>query len=179
MPTAVNERLSRCLRAVLRIGAKVAASTICVSCGVLVSQTPLEHAHDLVPEKCGNVTPELTAFVISRSSMESVSPDYVHVVTGNESVRLKGAIIHVSATSGTTAEMLERAIECHQARVTLGEAPPPDDPYVLPGHWTNVSVSSDGGAFAVSVEGDDFAQAKAILDRAQRYVHAAPPPATR
>ena len=146
----------------------VAAATLC-SCFGLWTKTPTERARDLFSAKCSRVSPELTKFLLAGDSIESVEPDLSHVVaSGQDIMRLCGAVLHVQGLAGATAENVALAAGCHQARVTLGEVAPPDDPYVLPGKWAEITVWPDGKGFKIRVRGDDFADGTALLERARR-----------
>jgi hypothetical protein len=75
-------------------------------------------------------------------------------------------------------EGLARELECHEARVTLGRAPPfVEDPYSLPDHWLSIDVDSEGDGFAVNVRADDFRDAGRVLERARLFAATAPPAA--
>jgi hypothetical protein len=116
------------------------------------------------------VSPELTKFVLAKRSIESVVPDLSYVITGDDHVmRLCGAVIHLRGIPHSTPGLVASAVGCHEARVTLGEPAPPDDPYVLPGKWADIRVWPDGDGFKISVRGDDFNDGKTLLDRARRY----------
>jgi len=72
---------------------------------------------------------------------------------------------------GLTGEALLRSLECHQAAVTVGTtSAAPEDPYVLAGSWLDLDVDSERGGFVVLVRSDSFEEAKAILERARRFV---------
>ena len=139
------------------------------SCAFLHGATPIEHAHDVLP-KCDHVTSELTAYVLSKESIQSVEPAFSYRITGNDHVMLlRGALIHLRPAPGATQELVQLALECHQARAALGEIAPPNDPYVLPGKWADIDVSSDGAMFEILVSADSFDDRKALLDRARTY----------
>jgi hypothetical protein len=83
-----------------------------------------------------------------------------------------------------TAERLTRTLQCHTARVLLGQVDRsqlPDDPYVLPNEWLDIRVVPEGGNFAVSVEADSVAKNLQVFSRATAYAdshgadHAASP----
>jgi hypothetical protein len=106
------------------------------------------------------------------SAIDWVGPAYSYVHSGpmGSDARLRGARIHVKPLPGFAKESLERAIECHEARVTLGvEATVAGDPYVLPDHWLQVDVESDRGGFVILLRIDEFRYASEVLDRARRF----------
>lgn len=99
-----------------------------------------------------------------------MEPALSYRITGNDHVMLlRGALIHVRPAPGATQETIQLALECHEARVVLGESAPPNDPYVLPGKWADIDVSSDGSMFEVIVSAESFDDRKALLDRARSY----------
>ncbi len=70
--------------------------------------------------------------------------------------------------------VLQRALECHEAAVTLGDAPElPEDPYVLPGSWLqiDVSVTNEGLMAAVLTNTPD--DARRVIERAHRFAPSA------
>lgn len=116
------------------------------------------------------MSPELTKFLLAGDSIESVEPDLSHVVVGgNDTMRLCGAVLHVQGLAGATPENVALAVGCHEARVTLGESAPPDDPYVVPGKWAEITVWPDGTGFKIRVRGDGFDDGKVLLERARRH----------
>jgi hypothetical protein len=76
----------------------------------------------------------------------------------------------VKPLAGISAEGLTRSLECHEATVVLrGGAPSDDDPYVLPGQWVDLAVSSEGDGFVVLARVMSIADARVVLDRAKRF----------
>lgn len=140
---------------------------------------PADFARDVEP-KCKTFPETDAASLLSRDAFDSVEADYDHVNSGpaDREARLSGAKLHVRPLPGLSRETIARRIECHQARVVLGQAPsPPDDPYTLPGHWLDIAVDSEGDGFVVLVRADTFAEAQEALARARRfYAPAAAPP---
>jgi hypothetical protein len=138
-----------------------AASAGLVACSVFspfwpYTKSPAEHAHDL-DARC-------------RSASEQVSSGPV-----DREARLVGSRIHVRPLPGLSPESLERALECHEARVTLGSVPPlAENPYVLPDRWLAIDVASEGDGLVVQVKAENFDDAKQVLDRARRFVGARP-----
>jgi hypothetical protein len=73
--------------------------------------------------------------------------------------------------------VLQRALECHQARVTLGEAKEvDDDPYVLAGSWVDIHVSGTEEGLVAAVLTDSLDDARRIVDRAHKFVTSPRPP---
>jgi hypothetical protein len=169
LATGQAQSWTRARLATRQRGLALAAAALTSSCAILHSATPVERAQELLP-KCGHATPELTMLLLSRESMESVEPALSYRITGNDHVMvLRGSLIHLRPVPGGTKEMVQLALECHQARVALGESAPPDDPYVLPGKWADIDVSSDGDVFEVVVSAGPFDDRQALLDRARSY----------
>lgn len=141
-------------------------------------RTPADHAREL-ETKCKSTLADDTAPVFSASVIESVEPAYSHVSSGpgDREARLRGARIHVRPLPGLSRESLQRDLECHEARVTLGTAQAvADDPYVLPDRWLDIDVDSEGDGFVALVRVDAFEDARAVLARARRFVHPQAPP---
>jgi hypothetical protein len=148
----------------------VSAATLSSSCFGLWTKTPVERARALVPAKCSHVSSELTKLVLAPDSIESVEPDLSYVINGDDhTMRLCGAVIHLRGAPGATPGKVALAVGCHEARVTLGELAPVDDPYVLPGKWADITVWPDGAGFKIRVRGDDFDDGLLLLDRARRH----------
>jgi hypothetical protein len=135
-------------------------------------RTPADLAHELEP-RCRGFTAESAAPFVAPSAVDSVEPAYSYVKSGpnDHEARLRGARIHVRPLPGASRESLARTLECHEARVTLGqEQAATDDPYVLPGRWIDIDVDSEGDGFAVNARVDEFDDARQVLDRAHRFI---------
>ena len=121
--------------------------------------------------KCVHEPRPQAAGALSPSLVEAVEPAYSTVPTGNDRViRLRGARLHLRPDLNVSAEALQRTLECHQARVTLGDSPAlTDDPYALPGAWLDIDVSwdssGDGMVAAVLVDRFDDARLSWIVAR--------------
>jgi len=102
----------------------------------------------------------------------SVSPLYSHVMTSNTAEdRVAGAEIIVRPAQGVSAEQLTRALQCHNARVVLGQiaSKDPNDPYSLPDQWVNIQVKPQNGNFAVTISADSVHENLAVYGRANHY----------
>lgn len=122
--------------------------------------------------KCGPFAEESVAALLSPNAIDSVEPTYSYVMGGPNAreARLGGARIHVRPLPGLSRELVQRSLECHEARATLGVVTAqPDDPYVLPDRWLTIDVESEGDSFVVHVRADDPDDARRILDRAARF----------
>ena len=138
-------------------------------------RTPSDFARETASH-CKGRSEATDAAALSSSLVESVEASYSYVQSGNERLpHLRGAKLHLAPQPSLTAELLQRAVECHEARVVLGSAPAlADDPYSLPGAWVDVKAESTGDGFVISVLTDHQENAKQVLDRARRF--AAPRP---
>jgi hypothetical protein len=138
-------------------------------------RTPADRAREL-EAKCRSTPGETTPALLA-SAVDSVEPAYSHVSSGpgDREARLRGARLHVRPLPGLSRESLQRDLECHQMRVTLGSAPPlANDPYVLPDRWIDIDVDSEGDGFVAQVRTDKFDDAKEVLARARRFVGSQP-----
>ncbi|HEY8087618.1 MAG TPA: hypothetical protein VIF09_07235 [Polyangiaceae bacterium] len=121
--------------------------------------------------RCGDESSVAQERVASPSNVEQVEPLYAIVDStpnGQES-RLLGAKLHLRPLRGETAESMTHALYCHEtAEVLRGEGA---CPYSVPDGWVDISVKSEGDGYVVKLEGQDFRQAKRILERAQAFAH--------
>lgn len=137
-------------------------------------RTPADRAREVEP-RCAGFTEESVAALLSPSSLDSVQPAYSYVQSGpdDHEARLRGARLEIKPLPGFSREALTRSLECHEARVTLGQAAArADDPYVLPGAWVDIDVDSKGDGFVVLVRTDQFDDARRVLERARRFAGA-------
>jgi len=106
-------------------------------------RTALNRAHEL-DDICAEDAGPVPADALSPSVIESVQAAYMHMNAGaGGDLRLHGVNLHMRPTVNMPVGVLQRALECHEAAVTLGNAPEllPQDPYVLPGFWLEINVS--------------------------------------
>jgi len=105
-----------------------------------------------------------------------VQPLYSHVRTANTSEeRVNGAKLLVRPPQGVGAEQLTRALQCHSARVLLGQISRdaiPNDPYWLPDTWVAIDVTPEDGNFAVTVSAETVRDNLAVFGRANHYADA-------
>jgi hypothetical protein len=135
------------------------------------TRTAADHAREIEP-RC-QYAPEATAVtLVAPAQVERVEPENSFVQSGNDRrANLSGARIFLFPMAGQSPETITRSLECHQARAALGRVEAQsDDPYVLPGRWLDIDVHSEGDGFSVRVTTDSIADAKKVLDRAQRHV---------
>jgi hypothetical protein len=134
------------------------------------TRSPVDHAHEVEP-RCKAFSDAATAQLFSPDAVDRVEPAYSYVATGSDRrANLRGAAIHVRPLPGMSPESMTRSLECHQASITLGGAQASaDDPYVLPGRWLDLDVSSEGDGFVAYARIDSIADARLVLDRARRF----------
>lgn len=124
-----------------------------------------------IVSRCTGPFGQEDAAALSSTLVEAVEPAYSTVQSGNDrATHLRGALLRVRPILDVSAESLQRRLECHQVRVTLGSGRElPDDPYVLRGAWLDIAVDSVGDGLVVAVRVDDFHEAQRVLDRARRF----------
>jgi hypothetical protein len=89
-------------------------------------------------------------------------------------LRLHGANLHMRPTVNTPVGVLQRTLECHEAAVTLGEAPElPEDPYFLRGSWLDIDVSATNEGLMAAVLSDSPDNALRVVDRAHKFAPSA------
>ena len=104
----------------------------------------------------------------------AVEPLYSHVITSNNNSeeRVAGAKLLVRPPNGVTADQFTRALQCHSARVLLGQVNPavvPNDPYWLPDSWVNINVKPENGNFAITISADTVHDNLQVFGRANHY----------
>jgi hypothetical protein len=138
------------------------------------TRTPSDRARDVEP-KCKDFGESAVAPILAPNVIDSVEPAYSYVKSGpvDREARVRGARIRIKPLSGFSRETIARSVECHESRALLGQTPAlADDPYVLPGHWLDIDVESEGDGFAILVRSDESDTARQVLARAQRYASA-------
>jgi hypothetical protein len=144
------------------------------------SRTPLDRARNLEPH-CKTFREAATAQLYSPEVVDRVDPAYSYVASGSDRrANLSGAAVHVRPLPGLSPETMTRSLECHQASIILGSAPASeDDPYVLPGRWLDLDVSSEGDGFVAYARINSIPDAREVLDRARRFAASRSAPATQ
>lgn len=142
----------------------------CMLSPVPDARTPVDHARE-VERQCKNFSDGAAAQLYSPGAVDRVDPAYSYVASGNDRrPNLRGAAIHVRPLPGLSPESMTRSLECHQASIALGDASASaDDPYVLPGRWLDLDVSSEGDGFVAYARINSIADAREVLDRARRF----------
>ena len=139
------------------------------------NRTVVDRAHEL-DDACAQNAGSPAVDALSPSVIERVQAAYSHVNqgAGGAVLRLRGANLHMRPTVNLLVGVMQRALECHQAAVVLGKAPElPDDPYVLPGSWLNIDVSTTKDGLMASVLTDNPDNARIIVERAHKFAPAA------
>jgi hypothetical protein len=144
-------------------------------------RTVVDRAHELddICEEDGGRAEDAGPVVfdaISPSVIESVQAAYIHMNAGaGGDLRLRGVNLHLRPTVNTPVGVLQRALECHEAAVILGDAPEllPDDPFVLPGFWLEIDVSSTNEGLMAAVLTDNPDDARRIVERAHKFAPSA------
>jgi hypothetical protein len=135
------------------------------------TRTPADHAREIMV-RCSPFAEERVVPLLSSSAFDLVQPAFSYVKSGpnDREARLRGARLQIKPLPGFSREELARNLECHEARVILGEsAAPASDPFVLPENWLDIDVDSTGDGFVVLVRTDEMTAARRVLERARRF----------
>lgn len=118
-------------------------------------------------------SPAAQEALVRSTKVLSVQPLYSHIMTSNTSEqRVDGAKLLVRPPSGVTAEQMTRILQCHSARILLGQVNGDavrNDPYWLPASWVNIQVKPENGNFAVTVSADTVSDGLRLLGHASQY----------
>jgi hypothetical protein len=137
------------------------------------AKNPAGQAAFMERTRCGPADDEATiAPIIGGAAVQSVQPLYSDVENMKAGLQheLRGVTISVAALPGVTAEWLDRALECHSARATLGHAPAAsNDPFWLMGSMVDIEVRSAKDGFLIDVIGFSSQDAQQILSRAAAF----------
>jgi len=155
------------------LGASIGLSGCLLSPFVPDTRTPLDRAH-AAEQHCKTFSDGATAQIYSPAAVDHVEAAYSYVASGNDRrANLRGAAIHVRPLPGLSPEAMTKSLECHQASITLGTTPAStDDPYVLPGRWLDLDVSSEGDGFVAYARINSIEDAREVLERARRFAAA-------
>jgi hypothetical protein len=158
---------NRVIPAVLALGV-ASLSAACAS-----NPAPAAKAAGVERTQCDSSTQDATQLLRSTKVLR-IDPIYSHVLTtrnGSEE-RVNGAKLIVRAPPGVTADQMTRTLQCHSARVLLGQvnsAAVPNDPYWLPNAWVNIDVKPENGNFTVTLSADTVRDNLQVLSRANHY----------
>ena len=121
-----------------------------------------------MPEHARDGTPYFRA-----EDVESVAPLYEPVPKSG--TVLRGAVLRIRPSAGVTAEMLQRSIECHAARVaTLGYDVKGMGACPLAVKNVGYAVISGGDSFLVQMRSRDRDAASEVLRRARALAGSTP-----
>ena len=114
--------------------------------------------------------------ILDGAALQGVQPLYSTTESGKSGigVELRGAVVRVAALQGVTDVWLDRALECHGAKATLGHVrAASNDPFWLPGSTVDIDVRSARDGFDVAVTGHSSADAQEVLARASAFANRA------
>jgi hypothetical protein len=152
-----------------------ATSVLLLGSGCAEGQPPRSTAANVERMQCdGSASPQAELALLQSTTVLRVEPLYSHVATSNNNSeeRVNGAKLVVRPPKGVTADQMTRILQCHSARVLLGQvdsAAVPNDPYWLPDRWLNIDVKPDNGNFAITVSADTVHDNLRVFGRATHY----------
>ena len=136
------------------------------------AKTAADHANEIATTRCNGVNEgQPIASLLSGQTVMGVRPLYGATVTSKSDAReqLHGAVVMVASEPGTTAEWLDRVLECHSAGATLGQTVDDGDPFFLPDAIVDITVQPTKDGFAIQVATNSPRDAQRILDRATAW----------
>ena len=151
----------------------LAAGTLSLAAACASQPRPTVQAAGIERLKCDPSSTSQDDLVRSIAVLH-VQPIYSHVMTGGDNAeeRVNGAKLLVRPPKGVSAEQLTRVLQCHGARVLLGQingSAVPNDPYWLPDAWVTIDVKPENGNFAVTVNADTLRDNLQVYGRAHHY----------
>jgi hypothetical protein len=138
-------------------------------------QPPGARAAGVERRQCdGSATAQSEVQLLRSVKVLEFQPIYSHVLTSNNNSeeRVNGAKLLIRPPKGISAEQLTRILQCHSARVLLGQvdgAAVPNDPYWLPDAWVDIDVRPEQGNFAVTMSANSVRDNLQVLGRAHHY----------
>lgn len=147
---------------------------------VPASIPPATQAARVQQQECnGNAVAQNDEQMLRATTVQKVEPLYGHVHTSynDYEARVNGAIIYVQPPAGVTPEQMTQALQCHSARVLLGQidqSQVSNDPYWLPNSWVNIDVKPTVGGYAVLISADSVHNGLEVLARANAYAGSRP-----
>jgi hypothetical protein len=149
------------------------AALSCACYGFLPHPDHVDRVREATAQEHKRCTsPSVDPRIFSPDDVEGVAPLYSYVQTSgsNREARLLGAEVRLRPLPGITTELLTYVLDCRSAELVLGRVQGADnEPYWLPDGWVKISVSSADGNFVVGLEGEDTAESREILARAQAF----------
>ena len=155
------------------IGYAAIAATVSVACSA--SPPPAAKAAQTEQRQCvPGQTAQQEDELVRSTRVLAVQPIYSHVRTSNNDAeeRVNGAKLLVRPPPGMTIETMTRLLQCHSARILLGQTSADavtSDPYWLPDTWVAIDVKAEDGNFAVTLTTDTVRDNLRVYGRANRY----------
>jgi hypothetical protein len=151
-----------------------AAGAGCAAGAAEPARSAADHAAFMEQSRCAaDDDDKALGPVLGATAVASMQPLYANAgggKSGPESV-LRGVRLKVTALPGFTPEWLDRALECHSARATLGRLPAAaDDPFYLPGSTVDIDVNSARDGFDVDVTAFSSEDVRQLLARASAFM---------
>jgi hypothetical protein len=140
-----------------------------------LAETATERAEMLERTRCDAASERIVAPILSGEAIDDVEAIHISSMEdGTPVARLYGAKLAVKTQPNVTAEILDRALECHAARRVLGRsnaAVSPNDPLAL-GVLVEVEVTSARDGYRIALIADKPGDAEGIVTRANRLLEA-------
>jgi hypothetical protein len=149
-------------------------SVTCVLSACAMNAPPAARAAEIERMQCasGSASPD-DVRLLQATTVLKAEPIYSRIHTNsNEEDRVSGAKLLIRPPEGVSADRLTRVLQCHSARVLLGQidrSQLPDDPYWLPDAWLDIEVTPETGNFAVTLRADSVSKNLAVLSRATAF----------
>jgi hypothetical protein len=158
-----------------RMSAAALVGTAFTLAACATSARPSARAAQVERIQCSDPTAQRDdVALLQTTTVLQAEPIYSHVISGrnNAEDRVSGAKLLVRPPEGVSAERMTRILQCHSARVLLGQVDRsqfPDDPYVLPDAWVDIDVKPEAGNFAVTLQSDSVSRNLQVLNQATAY----------
>ncbi len=154
------------------VGECVAVCVVSLASACASAPPPVERATSVAQLQCDSMARSQDQLIRSTRVL-SVQPLYSHIMTADSSdERVDGTKLLVRPPPGVSAEQMTRILQCHGARVLLGQVnrdTVASDPYWLPNRWVNIQVTSENGNFAITVSAESLRDNLKVFGRANRY----------
>jgi hypothetical protein len=150
-------------------------ATACGASTTAPAHSATDQAAFLERTRCSADEEKTLAPVLDGATLESVRPLYSVATSGSDGPesRLQGVVVTVLAPAGVTDVWLDRALECHGARATLGHVEATkDDPFFLPGSPVDIDVRAARDGFEIRVNAYSTEDAHRIFARAEAFARA-------
>jgi hypothetical protein len=147
---------------------------LCATSACASSPPPQARAASVERVQCEpTATGSDTDRLIRSTTVIAVEPIYSDIITSNTSEkRVAGAKLVVRPPPGVTADEMTRLLQCHSARVLLGQVSGSaitNDPYWLADTWVDIQVTPEDGNFAITLSADSVRDNLKVYGRASRY----------